>query len=370
MQSRRSVLLAGAGATLAAALPRSAEADLRAEPLRRIAASRGLLFGAAAVWWHCLAEDKAMAAIYAREAGVIVPDYEMKWASVRPSPGTYVYDAPDRIAEFCAAHDIRLRGHNLAWEESNPAWMNSVITKANAESYLIDHIRRLVGRYAGKVQSWDVVNEPIWPDHGKPGGLRDGIWLKTLGERYIDIAFHAAHAADPKALLVVNEAGTEGNTPLSHKRRECLLALIDRLKRDGVPVQAVGLECHFSTRPRWDPADFAQYLGELSRRGLKILISELDVNDAAEPSEIAARDAAVASVYHELLSTALRNPSVIAVLTWELSDKYSWLRDPHLGKSYRRADNALLRPLPFDDAMHKKPCYDAVARALAEAPMR
>jgi endo-1,4-beta-xylanase len=333
--------------------------------LRRLAGARNVLFGAAAVS-RVLKSDPAMAAIYVREAALIVPDYEMKWRVIRPAPSTYNYAAADELARFAAQNGLRLRGHCLAWEESNPDWLAATATPDNAEAILVDHIARTVGRYAGRMHSWDVVNEPIWPDHHKPGGLRDGVWLQTLGPRYNDIAFRTARAADPKALLVLNEAGTEATSPLGRQRRADFLALLDRLRQDHVPVDAVGLECHLSTKSPFAAQDFAEYLSALAGRGYKILISELDVSDFDEPSsDVTVRDRAVADVYRAVVSTALREPAVAAIVTWELADKYSWLRDPNVSPRYRRADGLAARPLPYDDQLQKKSCWWAMADALS-----
>jgi endo-1,4-beta-xylanase len=331
--------------------------------LRTLARARHITFGAAAVS-RVLNSDPAMAAIYARETALIVPDFEMKWAIVRPDQSTYNYNGADELARFAAAHGLALRGHCLAWEESNPAWLAATVTSANAEHILVDHIERLVGRYAGRMHSWDVVNEPIWPDHRKAGGLRDGVWLRALGPRYIDIAFRTARAADPKAMLVLNDAGTEVTTPLGQRRRQDFLALLDRLRQDQVPVDAVGLECHLSTKSPIEPDDFAHYLAEIASRGYKILITELDVSDFDEPAaDVAVRDRAVAAIYRTVVSTAVKQPAVIALLTWELADKYSWLRDPNLTPRYRRGDGSPQRPLPYDDKLQRKPSWWAMAQA-------
>jgi endo-1,4-beta-xylanase len=349
-----------------AAAGHAVEATAQSE-LRNLAGARHILFGAAAVS-RVLKSDPAMAAIYAREAALIVPDFEMKWRSVRPTQSTYNYAGADELARFAAEHRLRLRGHCLAWEESNPGWLATAAARDTAESILVDHIARIVGRYAGRIHSWDVVNEPIWPDHRKPGGLRDGVWLQTLGPRYIDIAFRTARMADPRAMLVLNEAGTEETSPLGRQRRQDFLNLLDRLRRDQVPVDAVGLECHLSTKSQIEPGDFASYLSALAQRGYKILISELDVSDYDEPnSDVAVRDRGVAAVYRTVLSAALSQPAVIAVLTWELADKYSWLRDPNVSARYRRADGLPARPLPYDDQLQKKPCWWAMAQALSAA---
>jgi endo-1,4-beta-xylanase len=360
--TRRNILIGAAGAAASgwtgdagAASPANAAPGTG---LRDLARTRGTIYGAAAVS-TVLRSDPALAALYAREVGIIVPDFEMKWSRIRPDIATYNFAGGDYLAAFAKQNGQKLRGHNLAWEESNPPWMRSYLTAENAEATLVDHIDRIVRRYAGAMHSWDVVNEPIWVDHRKPGGLRDGVWLRTLGARYIDVAFHAARVADPHAMLVLNEAATETVKPTDLRMREKFINLLDRLKRDGVPVDAVGLECHFSTRSKLDGGDFSKYLAALSGRGYKILITELDVSDTDEPStDVAVRDRAVARIYELVTSIAVRHRAE-CIITWELSDKYSYMRD------VKRPDGSAPRPLPFDANLQRKPCWQSMARAFA-----
>jgi endo-1,4-beta-xylanase len=100
-------------------------------------------------------------------------------------------------------------------------------------------------------------------------------------------------------------------------------------------------------------------------RGLKILITELDVLDDGLPADSAERDAAIADAYRLYLDTALAEPAVAAVITFGLSDRYTWLQE-----DYPREDEEPRRPLPFDDELQPKPAYDAVASALEQAADR
>lgn len=366
--TRRGLLAGIAGLSVGSKnLARAAEDESNAQSLtlRDLAKARNVIFGAAAVS-KVLQDDPAMKTIYSTQTEMIVADYEMKWAEVRPAADVVDYKAADYLADFAKYHDLRLRGHCLAWEENNPTWMNRELTNNNAERILVEHIEGIAGRYSGRIHSWDVVNEPIWPDHDKPNGLRDGIWLETVGPKYIDIAFQTAREADPKAILVLNEAGTETTSNSSVRRRQYLLNLLDRLKDSGVPLDAVGLECHLSTRSPFVEDDFAEYITLLAQRNLKIILTELDVSDNDEPSsDLAVRDQAVGNMYERIISTAVRNPAVIAILAWELSDKYSWLRDSDLTITLRRPDGLPIRPLLYDDDLQAKPCWWAAARALS-----
>ena len=83
--------------------------------------------------------------------------------------------------------------------------MNSgTFTPDQLSAILQDHIKTVVGHYAGQVYAWDVVNEAFEPD----GSLRKTIWSRD-GTGYIEQALRWAHAADPKALLFYNDFNAE-----------------------------------------------------------------------------------------------------------------------------------------------------------------
>ncbi len=118
------------------------------------------------------------------------------------------------------------------WWNVLPRWFAATVTVQNAKQIMVDHINTVVGHYRGSVYSWDVVNEPIYHDN-RPDGLRKKPWLDLIGPDYIDIAFHAAHEADPHARLVLNECYIEHNTPAEQTRRAALIQLASDSPRHG-----------------------------------------------------------------------------------------------------------------------------------------
>jgi endo-1,4-beta-xylanase len=107
------------------------------------------------------------------------------------------------------------------------------------------------------------------------------------------------------------------------------------------------------------------FLRDIASLGLKIMITELDVIDQKLPLDINVRDRIVARVYEDYLSVALDEPAMIALVTWGLSDRYTWL------SWFRpRYDGSQVRPLPLDANLRPKLAWTAIARALDKAPMR
>src|SRR5438105_1255446 len=179
----------------------------------------------------------------------------LKWTSLRPGP--QVYDSTEANRQFADAFrlGIGIHGHNLCWNTSNPTWFDGVLTKQNARNYLVDHINTVVRRYKGRVDSWDVVNEPIAVWQHRPDGLRTGPWLDLIGPEYLDIAFHTTLDADPSALRTLNLNGCEDQAGTGQATRDASLALIKSLLRRGVPIQAVAVEAHIDAP--WKPQDSA-----------------------------------------------------------------------------------------------------------------
>lgn len=335
-------------------------------PLRDRATAKKLLYGAAGEY-RTLSSDKDFAACFARECAVLVPEGELKWKALRPSPDRFDFTKGDWLAEFAQTHGMLFRGHTLVWHEALPKWFASTVNKENAEQMLLEHIKTVVGHYAGKIHSWDVVNEAVFPEHGLPDGLRNSPWLQLLGLNYIDMAFRAAAEADPQALLVYNDFGLDYQD--QEPKRVAVLKLLERLKSQGAPVQALGIQAHLwgDNSRNFNRKMVKAFLRDVADLDLKILITELDVSDKNLPLDISVRDRIIAAVYEDYLSTVLEESAVIAVLTWGLSDRYTWF---DWADSRKRADGAPVRPLPLDTALKRKLAWNAIARTLDRAPKR
>jgi endo-1,4-beta-xylanase len=96
------------------------------------------------------------------------------------------------------------------WHNQVPAWVfrddkGNFVDRETLLKRMHDHIQTVVGRYKGRIQSWDVVNEALNED----GTLRQSPWLKIIGEDYIAKAFQYAHEADPQAQLTYNDYSLE-----------------------------------------------------------------------------------------------------------------------------------------------------------------
>jgi endo-1,4-beta-xylanase len=332
--------------------------------IRQAGASRGILAGCA-VDVKDLRDNPAYAALIRQQAGIVVEENAFKFGPLRPSPTTFFFHDADYLVHFARKNGMKVRGHNFVWHESLPKWFAGYMTKENAERVLVEHIERVAGRYAGKIQSWDVANEVIDVKDGLPGGLRNSPWYKLL-PNYIDIAYRTTRRVDPHALLVYNDYGIEADDESSAKKRAAVLGLLRGMQQRGVPIDALGIQSHIQANPKVVyGAGLRGLIAEVNRMGLKVLLTEMDVDDKALPASIPERDAAVAATYREYLDVALASTDVIALLTWGITDGHTWLN-----KQEARPDKAPVRPLPFDADLQPTPAYFAEVKALEDAPMR
>ena len=340
------------GTALAGALALPAWAQ-EIRSLKAIAAAKNIVFGTAAASYEL--KDADFSAALLRDATQVVPEYEMKRGTLEPRPGEYDFAGLDRLVDFAVNNDMTVRGHPLVWYYANPPWLKGALQAHRDEKLLTGHIETVMKRY--RLTSVDVVNEAIAPDGS---GLRPSLWLDAFGPGYIDIAFQAARAANPQTRLVYNDFGCEWGR--NDRFRAQQLKLLDGMLARKTPIDALGLQGHLSAfGPKVDQSKLRAFLAEVHARRLAVLVTELDVDDSGGPSDIAARDRAVADEARRFLDVVLDFPNTVAVLTWNLSDRYC---DPP-DEAPLKAAGFRYRKTPYDMQMQRKPLWDALATSLA-----
>jgi endo-1,4-beta-xylanase len=308
-------------------------------------------------------KDTAEAKLILHEFNSLTPENAMKMGPIHPEENRYYWKDADAIVAFAQANGLRVRGHNLCWHEQTPSWLfkdadGKLVTKDVLLKRLKDHITTVVNRYKGKIYAWDVVNEAIDDDSTK--FLRNSLWYQICGEDFIAKAFEYAHEADPKAVLFYNDYNTE-----RPEKRERVYRLLKKLVDAGVPINAVGIQAHWSLD---EPSqqDLIATIKKFSSLGLKVQVTELDISiypwekskrtlrpgetDAYTPELEKKQD----EKYAEVFKVFRDYKNVISGVTfWNISDKRTWLDDyPVEGrKNY---------PLLFDQQLQRKKAYWSV----------
>ena len=108
-----------------------------------------------------------------------------------------------------------------------------------------------------------------------------------------------------------------------------------------------------------------RFMDDVQSLGLKIFLTEMDVNDRELPADTTTRDTIVGDLYFHYLSQTLANKNVRALLTWGITDRSTWLN--HEGA---RKDGLPERSLPFDADLKPTPAFFAELNALKAAPHR
>jgi endo-1,4-beta-xylanase len=340
---RREFVLGAVGTSLVAALP----ADT-------FAAQPPIPYGAA-IRVHHLSDDPAYRQAILEHCQIIVGEGGLKWVDLRPDRTTFDFTMADEQMAFAIENGLEMRGHTLIWYAAMPDWVEGITSAEEARTTLVGHIETVVGRYKGRIRSWDVVNEPI-ADH--PSGneiIRESVWQRHLGPDYIELALRTAASVDPAAQLVINEYDVEQPTDRSRARRKAFLDLVRSLKQRGAPLHAIGLQGHLRGELDIDRSGLTSFVAELVSMDLEILVTELDVIDKDLPGPEAERDAIIASRAKDFLGAigAVTRPK--AVISWGITDKYTWVPI-----WFTRDDGRPNRPLPLDSNYAEKPLMQAI----------
>jgi endo-1,4-beta-xylanase len=325
--------------------------------LRQLAAHRGIVYGCAVNTRELQDEDFAGALV--REAGILVPEYEMKRGVIEAVRGQLDFGPCETMLDFARRHAMSFRGHPLVWHKRNPEWLDDDALASRDPDLLGGYIQSVIGHFRGRVHSWDVVNEAIAPEDGRKDALRNTIWLKVYGPSYVDTAFHAAREADPRAMLVYNDWGCEEGGPKNDRFRAATLEFLEQALARRTPIDALGLQGHLAAfGPQVDQRKLREFLDRVRSLGLHILVTEHDVDDSGGPPDIKVRDRAVADSSRKFLDVVLDNSATIAVLTWGLSDRFL---DPPGWR--QRLAGYFPRTLPLDSDLQRTPMWQSMAQA-------
>ncbi|MBL8959550.1 MAG: endo-1,4-beta-xylanase, partial [Gemmatimonadetes bacterium] len=302
--------------------------------LRGYAQVRGLEVGTA-VSDDALRGDTTYRRILAAEFNTVTPENVMKFGPIHPGPTTYAFAGADTLLAFAAANGMTVHGHALLWHNQQPSWLTSgAPTRASLLAALKSHIETVVGRYAGRIATWDVANEMIADGQG---GLRASFWTTIVGPDVIDSAFAWARRADPAAKLYLNDYAVEGINPKS----DSLLALARRLRTAGIPIDGVGFQAHFLV----NPPSLAQQTANIARftaAGFDVRYTELDVRLADGTDGLAAQGTA----YGNAVRACRTQSRCRAVTTWGFTDKYSWIPGAFPGFGRAHVYDATFAPKP------------------------
>ncbi len=312
-------------------------------------------------------KDAVGTALVAAQFNSTTPENIMKCEVIHPEWGKYNFDAADKYVAFGKQHNMFIVGHCLIWHSQLSSFVNNIHSPDSLKQFMVNHINTVAGRYAGKVNGWDVVNEALDED----GTLRKSIFLEKLGEDYIADAFKLAEKAAPNTELYYNDYNIE-----QPEKRAAAIALLKKIKASGARIDGVGIQAHWSINgPPLE--DIENAINEFSALGLKVMFTELDLTALPNPWDLKGADVnqkfeadakmnpypnglpdymqtKLANGYEDLFKLFLKHKDKISRVTfWGVNDGGSWLNNwPIKGR--------INYPLLFDRNYKTKLAYDKV----------
>ncbi|GAB3659115.1 endo-1,4-beta-xylanase [Zhihengliuella somnathii] len=298
--------------------------------------------------------DEKYVDIIGEQFSSVSPENQAKWDYLRPSQDEYNFEAMDAIVASAQENGQVVRGHTLLWHSQNPAWLeDGDFTPDELRAILKDHIDTVVGRYAGKIQQWDVANEIFNED----GTLRTeaNIWIRELGPGIVADAFRWAHEADPEAKLFLNDYSVES----INAKSDAYYELAQQFLTDGVPLDGFAVQAHLGMQ--WGfPGDMRQNLQRFDDLGLETAVTELDVRMELDESGVptAQQLQTQADYYRQALEACLGVDDCNSFTIWGINDTYSWVPGTFEGQGGAT--------IMWEDYTWK-PAYAALKETLTEA---
>ncbi len=273
---------------------------------------------------------------------MLTPGNEMKWDTTEPSNGSYNFGPGDQLVQFAQANGMRVRGHNLVWQNQLPGWVSG-LPQSQVRSAMEAHITTEATHYRGKVYAWDVINEPLNDD----GSLVSDVFYQAVGSGYLADALRTAHAADPDAKLYINDYNIEGQNAKSN----ALYSIAQSLLAQGVPLGGIGFESHFVVGQV--PTDMQANMQRFANLGLDVAVTELD--DRARTPVSSGDLQQQATDYASVVRDCLAVSRCVGVSQWGVDDAHSWI--PGTFPGYGAATM-------WDGNDQPKPSYTAALAAL------
>lgn len=219
--------------------------------------------------------DSISQTIVLKQFNSITPENVMKAEVVNPKPGIYNFKAADNFVKFGQENNLFIVGHTLVWHNQTPSWFfhdddgNLNTPEAQIEQ-MRKHIASVAGRYAGKVNAWDVVNEVIDND----GSYRPTTWVNGVGngDTLVKNAFKFANKYAPDTELYYNDFNA-----WRPAKRDGIMRLVRMLQKDNIRIDGVGIQGHWGLNyPKTEYIEAA--IDSFASLGVKVMITELDVD--------------------------------------------------------------------------------------------
>lgn len=311
--------------------------------------------------------DTVVTTLILKEFNSITAENIMKSMFIHPEKDKFNFKMTDKYVAFGEKHNMYIHGHTLVWHSQLAPWITQIKDSVTMANTMTDHITTIVGKYKGRINSWDVVNEALNED----GSLRKSVFSDTYGKDFLTLAFKLAAKADRKADLYYNDYNL-----CEPDKRKGALDLVKTLQKNGAKIDGIGEQGHWRLNsPTIE--EIEKTILDFSALGVKVAFTELDINVLKNPWDIVGADVnqkyegddkmnpyptslpdsiqtQLAQRYSDIFKLFLKHEDKISRVTlWGVSDGQSWLNDwPIKGRTNY--------PLLFDREFKPKKAYNSV----------
>jgi endo-1,4-beta-xylanase len=297
----------------------------------------------------------------------ITPENIMKCEVIHPTWDTYNYEMADKYVAYGKKNNMFIVGHALVWHEQLAPFVKKIKSKDSLQLFLTNHINTVAGKYKGKVDGWDVVNEALNED----GSMRKSLFFEKLGEDYVVNAFKLAEKAAPGTELYYNDYNIE-----QAKKRPGAIALLSKIKKSGARIDGVGIQGHWGLE-KPSVNEIEESIVAFSKLDLKVMITEFDISVLVNPYDLEGADvsknfdadpsmnpytkglpediqAKLAQRYVDIFKVFIKHQDKISRITfWGVNDNQTWLNNWPI-------KNRTNYPLLFDRNNKPKLAYQKV----------
>jgi GH35 family endo-1,4-beta-xylanase len=239
----------------------------------------------------------------------ITLENDLKWEALKD--WGFPLERGLRGVDWSREAGLDVRGHVLVWPGWNEVPASLKRLKDDKEALrqeVLTHVREMVTALKGRVEHWDVVNEPF-TNHDI---------LDILGHEVMVDWFKLARSIDPKPKLYINDfailSGGGGTTAHRDHYEKMIQLLVDK----GAPFDGIGMQGHFGSSLT-SPDDLMAILDRYGKFKKDIAVTEFDV--------VIDDDDLAGSYTRDFYTTLFSHPAVTTIVMWGHWDPSHWKKN-------------------------------------------
>lgn len=256
------------------------------------------------------------------------------WNHYEPTQAMPQWEKMLPIIEWCKLNDITTKGHPLVWtnRDANPEWFFELPLELSQE-LLKARVINIIRGFKGKIDIWDVVNEPVnmrtwrtaWRDpEAKQYTTKEPI--QDIAD-YVEKPFKWAYMANPKANIILNDFWQISNLTV----RKRFFDLVKELKQRNTPISGLGIQAHEPHKGHewYPPKDLWETLDYLGSLGYPLHITEFMPQSSGEEITGGWRKGtwtleAQAEFAEQFYTLCFGHPLVVSINWWGFTDRTSF----------------------------------------------